>query len=304
MTQTQKNIVIIVLIILCFLLLLLVRFWPMVRIWMASDKVEIVENIAYVQDNLPSHRLDLYLPKGKKGFPVVHFLYGGYWIKGNKNYYQFVTGLYANVGVALAKEGIGVVIPNYGIVPEISFEEQVQDTIQGIQWTHQHIREYGGNPDALFLSGHSAGGHLISLVGLDPAYRSQLNIPENSIKGYITLSGIFDLVDLKNQNDESLNQEVTYTVFGKAEENLHKDSPLTYFGPGIKPFLMFVGENDFPYLLTQTPNIAQRLEELGNKVEIASIRGYSHQDMVLRFNSPEDQITSMIVSFIQKLSQE
>src|SRR5262245_12611998 len=112
------------------------------------------------------HRLDLYLPAGREGFPVVVLVHGGAWMVGDNR----CCGLYSSVGRYLASRGIGVAMPNYRLSPRVRHPHHVRDVAEAVAWTRANIAQYGGDPSRLFLMGHSAGGHLVSLLATDRTY--------------------------------------------------------------------------------------------------------------------------------------
>src|SRR5438552_3649939 len=93
------------------------------------------------------HKLDLFLPKGKKDYPVVVLVHGGAWIVGDNR----CCGLYSSVGEYLASQGIGVVMPNYRLSPHVKHPEHIQDVARAFAWTKQNIAEHGGRTDQLIL---------------------------------------------------------------------------------------------------------------------------------------------------------
>ncbi len=112
------------------------------------------------------HKLDLYLPKGKKDFPVVMFVHGGAWVFGDRNFF----GVYEALGKMFARHGVGAAVISYRLSPGVQHPEHVKDVARAFAWTHKHIADYGGRADELFVCGHSAGGHLISLLATDESY--------------------------------------------------------------------------------------------------------------------------------------
>src|SRR5262245_18121268 len=137
----------------------------------AADKggkyeVQVVSNLAYYDGKDADevrHKLDLYMPKGKKDFPVLIFVHGGAWSMGTKD-------LYGPLGKVFAKNGIGTVVINYRLSPKVQHPAHVQDVARAFAWTHKNIAKHGGNPDQIFISGHSAGGHLVALLATDESH--------------------------------------------------------------------------------------------------------------------------------------
>src|SRR5437762_5133670 len=131
--------------------------------------VQVVRNIAY--HDAPDfddvrHRLDLYLPKGQKNFPVLFMVHGGAWIHGDKNH----LGMYNMLGRTFARHGIGMASPNYRLSPQVQHPEHVRDVARAFAWVHKNIAKHGGLPGEIFVAGHSAGGHLVALLSTDETY--------------------------------------------------------------------------------------------------------------------------------------
>src|SRR6266851_5939819 len=110
--------------------------------------------------------LDVLRPKGLEDRPVVLFVHGGAWMIGDK----CLFGLYRNFGRFLAKNGIVAVMINYRLSPDVKHPEHIKDVARAFAWTRRHVKDYGGDPDRIFLCGHSAGGHLVSLLATNEAY--------------------------------------------------------------------------------------------------------------------------------------
>lgn len=270
------------------------------RLTPSPNKVMVIKNIRYIDDGLEKHRLDLYLPKNKKDFSIVQFVHGGYWTSGDKDYYAAITGLYGSTGRALAAKGIGVVIQNYRLAPDVQIDGEIDDVVSAIKWTQNHIAEYGGDPTHHFLMGHSAGGHLITILGLDPEYFARAGIRSGTIRGYISLSGIVDLNDMAAKNDEQFKESIIYRVFGRDPETLMHYSPTSYIQKSMPPFLIMIGEHDFDYLIPETNAAIQKMKDVGASPKFKVIAGNTHMDMVLKFGSREDNMTQPVVDFIHQ----
>jgi acetyl esterase/lipase len=145
-----------------------------------------IENIPYypdseaLADDYIRERcvLDLYLPAETKGFPTLVWFHGGGLTGGNK----FIPE-------ELKDQGMAVVAVNYRLYPKIKAPVYIEDAAAAVAWLFNHIEEYGGDPELIFISGHSAGGYLASMVGLDPRWLKEHDINANRIAGLIPFSG-------------------------------------------------------------------------------------------------------------------
>jgi len=155
-------------------------------------EVEVVKDIAYNADkdaDKVRHALDLYIPKGGKDCPVFFFVHGGGWTAGNKKGF-------ARTGNTLAKMGILCVSTNYrlstrGGETKVKHPDHIKDVAKAFAWTVNNIAKRGGNPKQIYISGHSAGGHLVALLGSDESYLKAEKLSLANIKGVLPISGVF-----------------------------------------------------------------------------------------------------------------
>jgi acetyl esterase/lipase len=142
-----------------------------------SDRPDI-PNIAYDHHN---HYLDLYRPASinkDHTAPVIIFFYGGGWVSGNKESYQFVAKTLVNQGYVVA-------IVDYDKYPKVIYPTFVTQGAEAVKWVYRHIAAYGGDIDRLYIMGHSAGAYIAAMLAIEDSYLNQ-KIP---IKGVIGLSG-------------------------------------------------------------------------------------------------------------------
>lgn len=122
--------------------------------------------------------LDLYYPREIDSFATIIWFHGGGLTAGEKE-----------IPNALMNKGYAVVAVNYRLYPKVKAPVYIEDAAAAVAWVFKNISDYGGNQDAIFVSGHSAGGYLASMVGLDKNYLLKHNIDANQIAGLIPFSG-------------------------------------------------------------------------------------------------------------------
>ena len=243
----------------------------------AAGTFEVLEvpNVAYrtSSPNPARNRLDMYLPKDKKDFPVLVLVHGGAWIVGDNR----SGGLYSSVGRFLASQGIGVVMPNYRLSPAVKHPEHIKDVARAVAWTHANIAKHGGDPGRLYLAGHSAGAHLVSLLTTDESFLRGEGMKAGDIKGVIAVSGIYripadvmhftlggsgpramlfeQMLPVRGDSEPSWKYQLPGLpaqinlfppVFGDTQEACAQASPVTHVRKGLPPFLMLVAEHDMP----------------------------------------------------------
>ncbi len=140
------------------------------------------QNIAYGTG--PRHKLDVYVPDQiESTAPVMVFLYGGAWRQGSKADYPFV-------GHAFAAQGFVTVIPDYRLVPDVAYPDFLNDNAQAVKWVEDNIHLFGGDPERIFIAGHSAGAYNAVMLGMDPVYLREAGVTA-PVRGVVGLSGPF-----------------------------------------------------------------------------------------------------------------
>jgi acetyl esterase/lipase len=122
--------------------------------------------------------LDLYYPLSQKDFATVVWFHGG-----------GLTGGKRSIPEDLKENGIAVVAVDYRLYPNVKSPTYVEDAAAAVAWTFENIAEFGGSREKIFVSGHSAGGYLTSMIGLDKHYLDAHGIDANKIAGLIPFSG-------------------------------------------------------------------------------------------------------------------
>ncbi len=123
-------------------------------------------------------RLDLFQPPGAAGCPLLFFVHGGGWESGRKELYSSVAREFTSLGYV-------VVIINYRLAPQVSFPVFVADAAAALRWTVDNVTAYGGDRGAIVLAGHSAGAHIVSLLGLDERFLGEQGVDLGVIRGVV-----------------------------------------------------------------------------------------------------------------------
>jgi acetyl esterase/lipase len=280
-------------------------------------KTRAVRDIPYYEgeDAHPNkHRLDLFLPKGMKNFPVLFFVHGGAWMSGDRRF----LGVYSNLGKHFAREGVGAVVISYRLSPAVRHPEHVKDVARAFAWTHKHIAEYGGRPDQIFVCGHSSGGHLIALLATDDTYLKAEGLSLRAIKGAIPISGVYEIGALRfafnlpgpmRPPGEGLLLRIETDakpfalVFGNDLEVRKQASPLTHVKAGCPPFLIIYAERDYPDCDRMSGVFARALRQKKCQAQTLCIESRNHFDIIFKAAFDEDSASEAILGFITRQTQ-
>lgn len=160
----------------------------------ASDPHARVGDVAF--GSLPRQRLDIYRPAAAAppgGWPVVVFFYGGSWNRGERAQYGFV-------GAALASRGMLALVADYRLYPEVRFPDFLADSARALAWGLDHAAEQGGNPQRVFVMGHSAGAYNAAMLALDPRWLAATGHTPGELAGFIGLAGPYEFLPMTNRD--------------------------------------------------------------------------------------------------------
>nr|WP_319398293.1 alpha/beta hydrolase [uncultured Carboxylicivirga sp.] len=144
------------------------------------------ENIHYYSKDENKHDdykkercvLDIYYPENVDKFATIVWFHGG-----------GLTGGHKEIPAALKEKNVAVIGVNYRLYPNVKAPEYIKDAAAAVAWTFKNIESFGGDSTLIFVSGHSAGGYLTSMIGLDKSYLAAFDIDANNIAGLIPFSG-------------------------------------------------------------------------------------------------------------------
>ena len=221
-------------------------------------RIQLTQSIAYAERS--RHRLDVCRPRGAAAAPVIIFFYGGAWQSGYKELYRYVAK-------ALARRGYVAVVPDYRIYPEVCYPDFLDDGAQVVRWVKDNIARFGGDPDKLFLKGHSAGAHIAAMLSIDARWLGKVGLdPRRDIAGLIGIAGPYDLMPLR---DEKLK-----VIFGGV--NRPETQPIFHVAPGAPPALLMTGGRDQLVEPGNSVRLAARLVAAGNTATVLTYRRIGH----------------------------
>jgi acetyl esterase/lipase len=252
-------------------------------------EVKAVKDVAYYDgagQHKAKHKLDLYLPTGTKDFPMLLFVHGGAWLHGDKG---FGFGFYGALAKVYARQGIGVAVTNYRLSPAVKHPEHVKDVARAFAWLHKNAAKHGGDPARLFVCGHSAGGHLVSLLTTDESYLKEHKLTTKAIKGVIPISGVY-----------ALPEKLFAQVFGTDKELRKKASPITHARKGLPPFLILYADKDLPGC-DKAPSelFCKALKDKGVAARTLEVKSSDHYRIIISAASGGSTVSAAILDFIR-----
>jgi arylformamidase len=251
----------------------------------------------------PAHNrqvLDVYSRAHAKNQPVVFWIHGGGWETGDKTSVQIKPQ-------AFVDKGFVFVSTNYRLLPSVDMRTIVRDIAESIRWVHDHIAEYGGDPNRVFVMGHSAGAQLAALVCTDDRYLKAEGLSLAMIKGCVPVDG--DTYDVPAIIETA---ETRRRVHGQPQPKLghrekfgndsakHRDfSAVTHVAKdkGIPPFLiMHVAEH--PDTSAQAQRLANVLKNAGVPTKVFGARESTHNKINDNLGLPDDPGTRALFEFV------
>jgi acetyl esterase/lipase len=180
------------------------------------------------------------------------------------------------VAQALAAKGAVVVVPDYRLYPQVTFPAFLEDGAAATAWTFSNIANYGGDPRAVFLAGHSAGAYIAIMLALDQDYLKADGVAASRLAGAIGISGPYDFLPITRKDVKAIFEVVP---------DLAVTQPIHYARADAPPLLLLQGEADKTVGPYNTRNLAERIRALGGQVETDFYPGADHIDAIIAVTS-------------------
>jgi len=265
------------------------------------DHITIHQNKVYARHNNAEtylNSLDIYTNSYFSNAPVILFVHGGGWRMGDKR------RTYSKLP-ALVDSGYVFVTINYRLSPAVKHPAHVQDLAAALDWVHQKIPKYGGNPEQIILMGHSAGANMVAQVATDHSYLKHKTVPISVIKGVIALDGAGYNVTKVFESDKRRMKRVYKRAFGTDPETWANASPVNHISKNkpIPPFmLVYAGQREMSARAAK--NLAQQLKDAGIYTELVHYPNDDHSSVNRELGNPNHKITGDVFDFIDRVLEE
>lgn len=230
-----------------------------------AQDYKVIENLLYTTSEdtyaLERCKLDFYYPEGVEDFPTVVWFHGGGLTSGNKYIPQ-----------ELKECGLAVVAVNYRLLPKASLSDCIDDAAAAVAWTFREIENYGGDRSKIFVSGHSAGGYLTNMIGLDKKWLAKYEIDADSIAALIPFSG----------------HAISHFAYREAkgmkvtQPSIDEFAPLYYVRPDAPPLIIVSGDREMELLgrYEETAYFWRMMKVVGHKeTYLYELDGFDHNSM-------------------------
>ena len=252
------------------------------------------EHTARVRDEFPHHLdlaygsdpkqvLDLYLPEGEvSNAPVFLFLHGGGFREGDKSHYGSVAEPFIKAGVITA-------VASYRLTGSgAHYPAQPDDVKSTVKWLFENIGQYGGNPEAIYVGGHSAGAILSADIGVDRAWLVEMGMPKEIVKGIIPVSGPYDL--------RARGRPGEVYAYAPTPELREQASPVLHVTDPVPVALVAVGSEEG--YQESSMAMTEALQAAGVDAHYLLLEGEDHADTALSLANGDSELFTQVISMI------
>jgi arylformamidase len=275
---------------------------PIVLLSSIASGQKLTADVRYLEDGHKRHVLDIYTPEktNDERLPVMFWIHGGGWQVGDKS----DVALKPKV---LTERGFVFVSTNYRLLPDVTMDVLTRDVAASLGWVHRNIANYGGDPQRIFVGGHSAGAQLAALICTDDRYMKDQNVPFDALSGCVPVDGdTYDIpkIIMTAEHRQTLYGGKMFTFghrqkFGNDPEKHIDFSAVSHVAKdkNIPPFLLlyFSGNPD-------TRAQARRLQSVLKDSEIPATaygkRNSNHSQLNNDLGKPDDPATQEFYKFL------
>jgi len=263
-------------------------------------------DIPFVDGGRNDQQLDLYRPAGS-GFPTLLFVHEGGLTSGDRK-----DAPYSRMCETFQEMGIGCAAANYRLAPERKWPAQPDDVVAAFTWLKRNIAGRGGDPDRIFLFGHSSGGLLVAVVAADPRYLSRQGWKPSDVAGVIAMGcRLDDTVEVRSDPPaayerswvpadriaELMKGEVAFTSLEQRNDAV----PALHVSAELPPTLILIADAErfFPPVLRDAAEFVGRALAAGAEAELATLADRTHMSAIREMVSPTDPAVSRVAAFVR-----
>lgn len=243
-------------------------------------------NLAYGRD--PKQKLDLYFPKEKpQNAPVFLFLHGGGFREGDRAHYGYIARPFAAHGIITAVASYRLTVDGF------HYPDQPHDVENALGWLFRNIASYGGNPQRMYVGGHSAGAILSAEIGVDRSWMRKKGIPSEALRGIAPVSGPYDLRigGYRERKGETSAYASTEALRAEASPILHVNDPVP---------LAVVAVGSTENYVDSSRQLVDTLKKKGCRAQLIVLQGQKHNDTALSAGDGDSPLVQAILSMIKQ----
>lgn len=227
-----------------------------------------------------AEHVDVYsAPGGAQSAPILVYLHGGYWRSRTSKEFGFIAR-------GPASRGVATVVVNYALCPEVTIDEIVRQNRAAIAWDYNNAGSFGGDPERIYVAGHSAGGHLTAML-LTTDWKGDYGLPGDVIKGACAISGLFDLAPFPYT---FLQPKLQLTW-----DQVLRNSPILHVPERAPSLLLAYGEDETTEFKRQSDDFLAEWKAKGLDGDLLSLPDKNHYDVIDGFLDAESQLCSAVL---------
>jgi len=238
--------------------------------------------------------LDIYTRPGLEKAPVVLFVHGGGWHRGDKGAVMFKPLVFAPAGFV-------TVSTNYRFRPDVTVADMARDVATAAGWVHKNIADYGGDPNRIYLMGHSAGAHLVAVVGTNEQFLKGAGLSFQQIAGVVPLDGgpynVLKQLAASAADPESDFAKLAAFIFTDDKRSWRQVSPMQHITAGVPPFLVVSSEASAESQ-AQAIEFVNALSAADIEAEWYKADGLNHTGVNLEIGKSDHPITRRVMEFL------
>jgi len=262
--------------------------------------ITVSENITYMDDGylgeMPEKRLNIFSPKKiKEALPVLVFIHGGSWRSGSKEKYSFIAKRWA-------RRNIVTVIIDYPLSPEYKIHSMAKASAKALNWVEENIADYGGDPKKIVVSGHSAGGHLASLIAIRDNYFDSLGVKSPIAAAVLIDAAGFDMYHyLKEKNNAPGTSHLK--TFTDSPEVWKDTSPIYFLHDNMPPMLIMMGGKTYESILVGTDRFMKEYKKFEPEPNFKVQKNKRHIPMMLQMAYTKGRGFRWVTNFVKSVRE-